>query len=76
LHQGTQREAVAGADQVHGVAHQRDAHRASLQDQARQIVGMEVLQTRPQADVRRSGRLCLHADQVFDRLEGGQLSAT
>jgi hypothetical protein len=76
LHQGAQREAVAGADQVHGVAHQRDAHRAPLKDQARQIVGIKILQARPQADVRRSGRLCLHANQVFDRLDGGQIPAT
>jgi hypothetical protein len=76
LHQGAQLEAVAGAYQVHGVAHQRDAYRAPLEDQAFQLVGMEVLQARPQADVRRSRGLRLHADQVFDRLDGGQLSAT
>jgi hypothetical protein len=76
LHQGPQCEAIAGADQVHSVAHQRDADRAPLQDQARQLVGMEIPQAGPQADVRRSGGLCLHADQVFDRLDGGQITAT
>ncbi len=36
-----QREAVAGVHQVNGVAHQRDAHRAPVEDQAGQLVGVE-----------------------------------
>jgi hypothetical protein len=43
LHQGTELEAVAGGNEVDGVAHERDAHRAPVQDQAGQLVGVEAL---------------------------------
>jgi hypothetical protein len=56
---------------VDGVAHQRDAHRVAVDDQPGQLVGMETLQPRPQADVRRVGCLGLHTDKVLDRLDGG-----
>jgi hypothetical protein len=71
-HQGAEREAVAGAHQVDGVAHERDSHRAPLQDKAGELVGVESLKPRPQADVGRVGRLGLHADEVLDHLQGGQ----
>ncbi len=72
LHQGAEREAVAGAHQVDGVAHERDAHRVPVQDQAGQLVGVKALQPCPKPDVRRGGGLGLHADQVLDRVFGGE----
>ena len=60
---------------MYGVAHERDAHRAPVQDQAGQLVGAKVLQPRPQADVGRIGGLGLHADKVLDHIEGGHLPA-
>ena len=35
---------------------------------SRQLVGLEAPQSRPQTDVRRERRLCLHADEPLDRL--------
>ncbi len=75
LHQGTQRQAVAGGDQVDGVAQQRDAHRAPLGDQLGQLVEVEALRGRPQSDVGRVGGLGLHADQLLDRLGSRELPA-
>jgi hypothetical protein len=60
---------------VYGVAHQRDAHRAPVQDQVGQLVVMETGQPCPQADVGRVGGLGLHADKVLNRLDDGQLPA-
>ncbi len=59
-----------------GVAHESYAHRAPIQDQAGELVGVERLKPRPQADVVRVGGLGLHADEVLDRLQGGQPLAT
>src|SRR3712207_8782367 len=40
-----------------------------------QLVGVEALQPRPQADVGRIGSLGLHADKVLDRPDSWQLTA-
>ena len=61
---------------MYGVANERDAHRSAVQDQAGQLVGVEVLKPRPQADVGRGGGLSLHADEVLDRLFGGEALAS
>jgi hypothetical protein len=75
LHQGAEREAVAGGNEVDGVAHQRDSHRAPLQDKAGEPVGVGTLEPRPQADVWRFRGLGLHPDEVLDGLFGGQRPA-
>jgi len=57
---------VAGCDEVDGVAHQRHAHSGAGFDQARQLLVVKSLQSRPQADVRQVRCLRLHADEVLD----------
>jgi len=75
LHDGTQRQAVAGGDQVDGRPHQRGANRLPPGDQVGQLVVTEALQPRPQADVWIRGHLGLHADQSLDRRGRRQLPA-
>jgi hypothetical protein len=71
LHHRPQGEAVGGGDQVDGAAHQRDAYDAPVEDQPGEVVRLEALNPRPQPEVRRERRLCLHPHQVGDRLRRG-----
>ena len=50
-------------------------HTAPLGDQPGQLVEVEALRRRPQADVGRVGGLGLHADQLLDRLGSRELPA-
>ena len=66
-----QTQCVARRDEMDGVAHEGDADRLPVLDQARQLRMAETLQPRPEADVRQVRGLGLHADQVLDRGRGG-----
>jgi hypothetical protein len=58
-----------------GAAHQLDADGAARLDQARELLGFEALQPRPQADVGGKRGLRLHADEPLDCLLGWQIVA-
>ena len=74
LHQGRsakQSRAVTGWMVLRSSA----MHSAPLGDQPGQLVGVEALQPRPQADVGRVGGLGLHADQLLDLIGSRELPA-
>jgi hypothetical protein len=64
-----------GGRQVQRRAHQRAAHRTPLGDQLCQLIGVEAVQPRPQADIGRVGHLSLQAGQTLDRLGSRQFLA-
>jgi hypothetical protein len=63
-------QAVARADQVHGVAHQVQPDHLARLGQLGQLSRSEVLEPGPQSHVRGARRLGLHAAQVLDRVDG------
>ena len=69
LGQPPQRQAVRGGHQVDGAAHQRDPDHLTIVDQRCQVTGLEAVDARPQAVVRRERVLRLQADQVLGRLQ-------
>ena len=69
LDQRTQPVAVGGADQMDGAAHQHDANRLAVGEQAGELVAGEAVEPAPQSVVGRERRLRLHADKVLDRVE-------
>jgi hypothetical protein len=53
-------------------AHQLRPHRATLGDQAAELLRIEVAQPRRQRDVRVRGDLRLHPDEPLDHRGGGE----
>jgi len=51
LHELPQCEAVLGRDEMEGASHERDADERAIGEQLRDLLGVEVIQSRPQADV-------------------------
>ena len=68
LQERPQEERVAHRDKVDGAAHEREAHRSTVEEQASEIVRVEALQSRPEAVVGRHRRLRLQTQQVLERL--------
>ena len=72
LHERAQLEAVARGDDVQRPAHERDPHDEPALDEAREVVGMEVLEARPQPVVGPVGVLRLQPDEVLERVGDAQ----
>ena len=47
----------------------RTARRSTIA--ADSVSGVEAVEPRPEPDIRRKGRLCLHPDEVFDGVQRG-----
>src|SRR5947209_10712770 len=62
-------QAVARADEMHGVAHQVQPYHLTLFGQCRQLVWREILEPGPQSHVRGERRLGLHPAQVLDHVD-------
>ncbi len=75
LHERTQQQAVVGADEVDGGAHDDDPHHLSLEEQLGERASAGTLEPRPQSRVRVQRHLRLQADEVLDRLEDRHLGA-
>ena len=69
---GSQPEAVARGDDVQRPAHERDPHDEAALDEAGEVVGMEVLEARPQPEVGAVGVLRLQPDEVLERVAHAQ----
>jgi hypothetical protein len=54
LHERPQHQAIVRGHEVNRRAHQRHAHHVSVDQQLPELLGAEVLKSRPEADVRRS----------------------
>ena len=72
LHERAQLEAVARRDDVQRPAHERDPHDEPALDEAGEVVGMEVLEARPEPVVRPVGVLRLQPDEVLERVGDAQ----
>jgi hypothetical protein len=72
LHERAQLQAVAGGDDVQRPAHERDPHDEAAVDHLGELVGLEVLQPRPQPVVRADRVLRLQADEVLERVAHAQ----
>ena len=69
LHERAQHEAVVGCHEVQRRPHHHDAHDLAVEQQLRQLVGSEPIESRPQPNVGIQRYLGLHADQVLDGVE-------
>ena len=59
-------ESISCGHEVDRVAHERDPNRRPLLDQEGELVGLKVLEPRPQADVGKVRGLRLHADEALE----------
>ena len=72
LHERTDLQAVTRGDDVQRPAHERDPHDEPPVDHLGELVGEEVLEARPQAEVRAVGVLRLQAYEMLERLADAQ----
>ena len=69
LHERAHRQAVGRSDEVDRAPHHDDADDGAVDEESRQLVGPELLQAGPQAEVRVRRELRLHAHQMLDRVQ-------